>query len=89
MTKSRLIATNQNKIAIRASPEAYIKAVIFQEESARRDAATSRKTNLLLLIRGEELVLEKNQIEGSDGYAAVCEVEDRFEEAERMAAEER
>lgn len=38
--KSRLIATNQNKIATRASPEAYIKSVSFQEKSARRDAAT-------------------------------------------------
>lgn len=51
--------------------------------------ATSRQTNLLLLIRSEELVLEKNQVEGSDGDTAVCEIEDRFEEAERMSADER
>ena len=33
--------------------------------------------------------MEKNQVEGSDGDAAVCEIEDRLEEAERMAADER
>lgn len=33
--------------------------------------------------------MEKNQVEGSDGDAAVRKIEDRFEEAERMAADER
>lgn len=83
------VAAISDKIATRASPEAYIKSVSFQEKNARRDAAASRQTNLLLLIRGEELVLEEDEIEGSDGDTAVREIEDRFEEAERMASDER
>lgn len=34
------VAAISDKIATRASPEAYIKYVSFQEKSARRDAAT-------------------------------------------------
>ena len=33
--------------------------------------------------------MEKNQVEGSDGDAAVREIEHWFEEAERMASDER
>ena len=33
--------------------------------------------------------MEEDEVEGSDGDTAVCEVEDWFEEAERMAADER
>ena len=55
----------------------------------RRTSGDAYQTNLLLLIRGEELVLEEDEVEGSDGDTAVREIEDRFEEAERMAADER
>lgn len=34
------VATISDKIATRASPEAYIKYVSFQEKTARQDAAT-------------------------------------------------
>ena len=34
------VAAISDKIATRASPEAYIKYVSFQEKTARRDAAT-------------------------------------------------
>ena len=55
------------------------------------DAQTSllKIQNLLLLIGGEELVLEEDEVEGSDGDTAVREIEYWFEEAERMAADER
>ena len=33
--------------------------------------------------------MEEDEVEGSDGYAAVREIEDRLEEAERMASDER
>lgn len=55
------------------------------------DAQTSLRKirNLLLLVGGEELVLEEDEVEGSDGDTAVREIEYWFEEAERMASDER
>ena len=55
------------------------------------DAQTSLQKiqNLLLLVGGEELVMEEDEVEGSDGDAAVREIEYWFEEAERMASDER
>ena len=67
------------------------KTIMGKNSIFTADAQTSLQKiqNLLLLVGGEELVLEEDEVEGSDGDTAVREIEYWFEEAERMASDER